>query len=204
MDIQTEPGSVILQYEPHPDDPDNERPKAYGYIQFRVDLGENALSSGRILRWTEIVGPYVRITVQSRSAAETPELDNAEWGPEMTAINVGDIRENEVNGVPIAGEGRWVDIRINLYTEDQNSPRKDSSGSIVGYGFTPYLAGAELIWREPTFLQGGDIPLSTGSSSRVSSLNAWTFFRPSPSSATNMAGNSEFDMMRHRDGFFSI
>lgn len=162
VDIQTEPGSVILQYEPHPDDPDNERPKAYGYIQFRVDLGENALSSGRILRWTEIVDPYVRITVQSRSAAETPELDNAEWGPEMTAINVGDIRENEVNGVPIAGEGRWVDIRINLYTEDQNSPRKDSSGSIVGYGFTPYLAGAELIWREPTFLQGGDIPLSTG------------------------------------------
>lgn len=162
VDIDIEPGSVILEYEPHPEDPQNERPKAWGYIQFRHDLGESALSSGRILRWTEIIDAYVRIAVQSRSAATSAGLDSASWGPEMTAINVGDVQENEINGVPIAGTGRWVDVRINLYTEDQESVRKDAHGEVVGYGFTPYLDGVELIWREQTFLNVGSIPSTTG------------------------------------------
>ncbi len=162
VDIDIEPGSVILEYEPHPEDPQNERPKAWGYIQFRHDLGESALSAGRFLRWTEIIDAYVRIAVQSRSAATSAGLDSASWGPEMTAINVGDVQENEVNGVPISGSGRWVDIRINLYTEDQESVRKDAHGEVVGYGFTPYLDGVELIWREQSFLNVGNIPSTTG------------------------------------------
>ena len=51
---------------------------AWGYIQFRHDLGEDALSSGRILRWTEIIDA-MSATVQSRSASTSAELNSA-WG----------------------------------------------------------------------------------------------------------------------------
>ncbi len=177
VDTELEPGAVILEYEPHPDDPENERPKTNGYVQMRVDLGENALDYGRIMRWSEVVDPYVRITIQSRSANTESELNNANWGPEMTAINVGDVQENEIRGVVISGAGRWVDIRINLSTEDIESVRKGPNGEVVGYGFTPYLEGAELIWREPTFLSVGEIPLQTGTIVQGYEFNRVDFLR---------------------------
>lgn len=162
VDIEMEPGSVLLEMEPHPDDPDNTRPKAFGYVEFRLDLGDKALGAGRIARWSETVGSHVRISVQSRAAETQSALNSTPWGPEMTAVHVDTIQDNETKGVPVSGAGRWVDIRVNLRTEDQDSPRTGADGEIIGYGFTPILEGLELIWREPTFLEEGNIPQSTG------------------------------------------
>ena len=62
----------------------------------------------------------------------------------------------------MAGNGRWVEIKVNLYTTDQDTPHKSTDGEITGYGFTPYLDGLEIIWREPIFLEAGNIPDTTG------------------------------------------
>lgn len=162
VDIEIEPGAVVLEYEPHPNDPDNTRPKANGYIIVKIDLGPKALDRGRIARWTETVGAETRITIQSRSAATESDLTNQPWGAEMSAVHVDEIQENETTGVPVAGNGRWVEIKVNLYTTDQDTPHKSNDGEITGYGFTPYLDGLEIIWREPIFLEAGNIPDTTG------------------------------------------
>lgn len=165
VDTETEPGWVMVEYEPHPADPDNNRPKEMGYIVLRLDLGEEALGPGRLVRWSEEIGHTERVKVQSRAADSQEELDAIDWEtrPEFEALHVGmDVQENETLGVALPASGRWVDIRFNLYANDRTSVRRDSEGNIVGYGFTPALKGVEIIWREPSEIKEGDIPTSTG------------------------------------------
>lgn len=157
VNLTIEPGSVMLGLEPHLG---GQRFKAHGWIQFRIDLGPDAFPTGRIVRWSERAGDPTRITIQTRAANTAPDLDNTPWGPELTAVNVGNIAENEVTGVPVADGGQWVDIRVHLYTEDTESPDNQMEPSY--YGRTPILDGLEIIWREPSEIEPGVIPASTG------------------------------------------
>ena len=169
-DTETIPGSVIVEYEPHPDDPDNERPKGppsegqpNAWKVFRLYLGGSALSDGRLVRWSETVGDTERVTIQTRSASTESALNGTAWGPEMTAVHVDELKENEVKGVPASGAGEWLDVKVNLYAEDRTTVNRDGQGNIVSYGFTPELKGLEVIWREQEqVLFAGRMPESTG------------------------------------------
>lgn len=162
VDTATDPGSVFIQYESHPLDPENERPKSSGYLEFRIDLGDKALSGGRIARWAETIGDDVRITIQSRSANTEALLNAKSWSAEKSAAHVDEVAENETIGVSLAGDGRWLDVKVNLYTNDRETPNKDHNNEILSYGSTPELRGLEIIWREPSEIIVGDIPVSTG------------------------------------------
>src|SRR5690606_29748273 len=111
-------------------------------------------------RWSEIAGDPVRITIQSRASDNENDLDSVPWGPEMTAVHVDSEEANEVRGVPIADGGPWVDVRVNFYTEDTESP--DNQEDPQYYGRTPRFTGLEVIWREESGIEVGDIPASTG------------------------------------------
>ena len=164
VDIETDPGFVHIAYEPHPNDPDNERPVAHGYIIFRIDLGASALADGRFVRWSEQVGATEEITIQTRSANSASELDSISWDsrPEHRATNVGDVQENEIYGVPAAGDGRWLDVKVNFYANDRDTPIYGPDREIIGYGYTPILQGVEVVWREPSEIRVGNIPATTG------------------------------------------
>lgn len=157
VDIETMPGEIMLASQPYKGE---EQFVADGYVVVRIDLGEHALATGRIARWSETAGQEERVTIQSRSAATEQALDLAPWGEEMTAVHVGEVAQNETVGVPLSGSGRWLDVRINLHTDDQTTP--DKTPSPTHYGFSPYVSGLEVIWREEYGLAEGDIPEETG------------------------------------------
>ena len=155
VDFATEPGSVMLARRPYKN---GEQFYEHGYLVVRLDLGENADPTGRIARWVERAGEPVRITIQSRSANSPGALDQTPWGPEMTAVQAGEVAENETRGVALAQGGRWLDVRVNLYTEDTESYDETR----YFYGLTPVLDALEVIWREPIGILAGDIPERTG------------------------------------------
>lgn len=157
VDLSTEPGSVLLATEPYLN---AKRYVASGSITLRVQLPEDALPTGRVVRWTERVGTATRIKVQTRAADSQEELHAAPWGPELEVVHAEEIEENEDRGVPCADGGRWIDIRLNLYTDDQYSADNDTNPSI--FGFSPILDAVELIYRVPGPIVEGSIPASTG------------------------------------------
>ncbi len=144
--------SVILDTEPYYD---AQRYLASGYIVLRYQLPETALSSGRVVRWTEHVGAENRIKVQTRSADSEAALDAAAWSGEIELTHAEGIEDNETVGADVADGGRWVDLRFNLYTEDRETVDNEEETTIVGT--TPVLAGVELIWREAGPVAVGEI-----------------------------------------------
>lgn len=157
VDVVTEPGSVMLARQAYLT---GQQFVASGWIELRLDLGAAAQATGRVARWTERVGSAVRTTIQSRSAADEVALNGTAYGAEMTAVNNGDTQNNETTGVDLASTGRWLDVRVNLYTADQTTP--DSQEDPRHYGFTPILDGLEVVWREAGPIQEGTIPVGTG------------------------------------------
>jgi hypothetical protein len=149
--------SVILATEPHKQ---AERYLGQGIITLRTQLPETALPGGKLVRWTEHIGDENRIRVRTRTAETEPELAGAAWGKWMTAVHAEDVEDNETIGVPAMDGGPWVEIQLELTTEDRETADKEDEPTI--YGTTPVLAGVELIWREATDIAPGNIPVATG------------------------------------------
>lgn len=152
--------NVMLAREAHPLIPGAERYVAEGYIVFRLDTGAAGILTGRIVRWTEVVGTTERIYVQSRTASTEAGLASATWSAEATAVHADDVADNEGPGLPLEGGGRWLEVKFILRTEDQSTP--DDALAPTIYGFTPQLQGLEVLWREATEVLAGAIPASSG------------------------------------------
>ncbi len=149
--------SIVLDTEPYKS---AERYKTSGDVIIRYELPENALSTGRFLRWSESVGDENRIRVRSRSAPSEVDLYTTPWGSWLEAAHSEEVEDNETIGVMISDGGPWLDIQVQLSTEDQKTADDPDEPTI--YGTTPILQGLELIWREPIEIVEGDIPSSTG------------------------------------------
>jgi hypothetical protein len=149
--------SVILNTRPYKN---AEQYLSTGHITIRTELPGTALPSGKLVRWTEHVGDTERIRVRTRTAASEAALSGASWGQWMTAVHAEEIEDNETIGVPAMDGGPWIDIQLELKTEDQTTADDEDEPTI--YGTTPVLAGVELIWRESSPISAGDIPAETG------------------------------------------
>lgn len=133
---------------------------ASGSIVLRYQLPTAALSTGKLVRWTEHVGDENRIRVRTRTAATEAGLASASWGAWQEAVHAEEIEENETKGVIALDGGPWIEIELELTTQDQKTPDDEEEPTI--YGTTPVLAGVELIWREAGPIAEGSIPASTG------------------------------------------
>lgn len=147
--------SVILATEPYYD---ADRYLASGYITLRCQLPASAMGTGRVIRWTEHVGAENRIKVQTRTANSEAELNAAAWGVEIELTHAEEIEDNETAGADVENGGRWIDVRLNLYTEDRETVDSESETTIVGT--TPILAGVELIYREAGPISIGNAPIT--------------------------------------------
>jgi hypothetical protein len=164
--------SVILATEPHKQ---AERYLGQGVITLRRQLPETALPGGKLVRWTEHIGDENRIRVRTRTAETEPELAGAAWGKWMTAVHAEDVEDNETIGVPAMDGGPWVEIQLELTTEDRETADNEDEPTI--YGTTPVLAGVELVWREATGIAPGNIPVSTGVTITDTEYNRLTHLR---------------------------
>ncbi|MDI6872153.1 MAG: phage tail protein [Bacillota bacterium] len=150
VDTTTEPGSVLLakdaQYHYH----------ASGHVTTGpIDLGTNVTRIDR-LRLATREGEKVRIKAQIRTSD-----DNVVWSAWSTELTTN-FWEEGVNliALGLSQPHRYVDVKLNLYTDDTTTPDNEQNPSV--YGFTPILDALEIVWREPSNLSAGSIPASFG------------------------------------------
>ncbi|WP_018249712.1 phage tail protein [Orenia marismortui] len=146
VDLDTLPGKVILQKD------ENGQYYSDGYITLRFDSNniENFEKWDRA-RWVSDNSDPVSSTIQYRTGNDTSNMGT--WSAEVVGALTDQL------GVALSGiTDRYVDIRINLYTDDTTSA--DNQGQPVGV--TPIAFALEIIARTTAEVQEGIIPISTG------------------------------------------
>jgi len=145
VDIMTEPGVVMLAKS-------GGKYVAQGRIVLRFAKPDvpGFVKWDRI-RWASDNGSPVRTTMQYRYGDDPGNMGS--WSEEVEGA-----LPDEVGVVPGTADAALIDVRINLYTEDQEA--EDANGNPVGV--TPYVFAVEMIARTEGAIEAGDIPASTG------------------------------------------
>jgi len=144
VDVVTMPGKVILAKDA------NGSYYSSGHITLQFDFGQD-LQRYQLLRWSETVGDMVRIRAEFR-----PSFDAVSWSPwsERLASVFPDTY-----GVALTGSGRYIQVRMRLYTNDTMSIDKNGNPT----GVTPILSGVEVVGRGKTIFTKGSFPaIATG------------------------------------------
>lgn len=137
VDLTTWPGKVVLEKDA------SGRYKPSGYITLQFDF--DSIAEYEAVRWAEDVGEDVRIKVQTRFSADGTTW--AAWSDERESVFP------DVDGVTLTGNARYIQVRLNLYTDDTTA--EDQNGKPTGY--TPVLNGVEVIARKPGLVFVGSI-----------------------------------------------
>lgn len=151
VDIVTEPGRVILQK-----NASTLRYAASGNIVVRFDREDIPdWDAWDRIRWEADYFDDVSVTMQWRSS------DTAGGGTWS-----GEIRGADPAGLGVAIQGvahRYVDVRLNLRTDDTTTPEEVPPGQAVSVrGFTPRVFGVEVISRAAPVVTEGSITVTPG------------------------------------------
>lgn len=140
VDTSTEPGVVMLAKS-------GGKYVSQGHITLRFSKADvPGFHSWDRIRWASDNVAPVRTTMQWRA-------DGGPWSQEMEGA-----LPDEVGVVPGSANADVIDVRINLYTEDQEA--EDANGNPVGV--TPYVFAVEMIARTERRIEAGDIPAAAG------------------------------------------
>lgn len=140
VDTSTEPGVVMLAKS-------GGKYVSQGHITLRFSKADvPGFHSWDRIRWASDNVAPVRTTMQWRA-------DGGPWSQEMEGA-----LPDEVGVVPGSADADVIDVRINLYTDDQET--EDAEGNPVGQ--TPYVFAVEMIARTEGRIEAGDIPAAAG------------------------------------------
>ena len=125
-----------------------------GYLILRLDSEDySSFASWDRIRWSADNEEPVETSIQYRYANTINDLESEQFSQEFEGVI-----PDEEGLVPAATDERYVDIRINLSTQDTDS--EDGDGNPVGS--TPFFFALELIANTEFALEVGEIPNSTG------------------------------------------
>jgi hypothetical protein len=143
IDTSTEPGTILLSK-------NGTRYNADGYIVLEFDLGTNVTRLDRI-RWAEEQGEKVKVTCQYRVST-----DGISW-PDWSTRAKLESTAPSVDGVTTYETGRYVQVRLNLHTDDTQAENQNKDPQ----GYSPLVRGVEVVARVPGLITAGSIEETT-------------------------------------------